>query len=157
MTATAHTLVAGAIISKIPNPFISLPIVFVSHFVMDSIPHWDFGTNWRSRPKRTTGIIAIAETLFGLGIAYALYGGTQPLGILLTASILSILPDWIEAPWYLFFARQDKYKPAKFAGFWEKLTFRIYKTENIFHSKAQFPLGIITQIVTVIFFLMLLR
>lgn len=156
MTATAHILVAGAIVSKISNPAISLPLVFASHFVMDAVPHWDFGTNWRSRPKHTTAVLAIAETLIGLGVGYLVWGTQIPLPTLATASVLSILPDWLESPWYIFFADAQKHGPSNQAGFWEKLTFRIYKTENIFHTKAQFPLGLITQIATVAFFLLLL-
>lgn len=157
MTATAHILVAGAIVSKIPNPYISLPLVFASHFVMDAVPHWDFGTNWRRRPKRMTAVLAIAETLVGLGVGYLVWSTQVAPTTLAAASVLSILPDWLESPWYIFFANAQKHGPAKQAGFWEKLTFRIYKTENIFHTKAQFPLGLITQVATVAFFLLLLR
>jgi hypothetical protein len=156
MTATAHALVSGAIVAAIPNPAISLPLVFASHFILDMIPHWDFGTNWRGRTKSNTGIIAIIDTLLGFTLTYFLFIGKVSAPLLLTASALGNLPDWLEAPYYIFFAHQNKKDLTASSSFWEKLTYAIYKTENIFHTKAQFPFGAITQIVTVAFFLLLL-
>jgi len=155
MTATAHALVAGAIVASIPNPAISLPLALTSHFVMDAVPHWDFGTNWRNRSKTITGTIAIADTILGFTLAYFLFGGKVAVPILFVGVALGNLPDWMEAPYYLFFAKPDKKMPTKNAGFWEKLTYNIYKTENLFHTKAEAPFGILTQVATVTFFLLL--
>lgn len=157
MTATAHALVAGAIYRAIPNPVLSMPLALASHFIMDTVPHWDIGTSWRSRSKKITGAFAIAETLFGITLAYFLFQGKGDSIQLLATIIASELPDWLEAPWYIFYANKHKHAPGARAGFWEKLTFRIYRTENIFHAKAGYPFGVITQIVTVAFFLLLLR
>lgn len=156
MTATAHALVSGAIVAAIPNPAISLPLAFASHFIMDVVPHWDFGTNWRSRSKFDTGAIAILDTIIGFTVTYFAFGGKVALPLLLAAASLGNLPDWLEAPYYIFFAHQDKKAPVATASFWEKLTFRIYKMENVFHTKATFPFGVITQVLTVAFFLLLL-
>jgi hypothetical protein len=157
MTSTAHTLVGASIASAIPHPVIALPLIILSHFLMDSIPHWDMGTNWRSRSKKETGILAIAETLTGITIAYMLYQGKVESSFLLLAIVASILPDWLETPWYIFFAHQNKHVPSKHASLLERLSYGIYRFENLFHSKAQFPLGVFTQIATVAFFLLILR
>lgn len=157
MTATAHALVAGAIASKFSDPLTATSLALFSHFIMDTVPHWDFGTNWRSRPKPLTGFTAILETLVGMGAAYWFFGGRVPLPLLAVTVVASVVPDWLETPWYIFFATAQKHAPGKNASFWERLCFTIYKTENIFHAKAELPLGIITQVVTVVFFLLLLR
>ena len=156
MTATAHALVAGAIAAAIPDPLVSLPLAFASHFIMDAVPHWDFGTDWRARSKSETGTIAVLDTIVGFTVAYFVFGGKVALPTLLLAVSLGNLPDWLEAPYYIFFARQDKKAPSSHAGFWEHLTYRIYKMENVFHAKAGFPFGVITQVATVFFFLLLL-
>ncbi len=156
MTATAHALVAGAIATKFTDPQTAAALAFFSHFVMDSIPHWDVGTNWRERTRSKTGAFAIAETAIGILVAVALFSSRAPMATLLVAIVFALLPDWLEVPYYVFFARQNKEKPAKTAGFWEKLTYGIYKTENFFHTKAEYPLGVITQVVTVLFFFFLL-
>ena len=157
MTATAHALVAGAIYRAIPNPTLAIPLAFASHFIMDAVPHWDIGTSWRSRSKLNTGILAIGETLLGITLAYFLFHG-KGYDIQLMATIVAgEIPDWLEAPWYIFFANQSKHKPGDHAGIWEKLSYKIYRTENVFHAKATYPFGIITQVITVAFFLLLLH
>lgn len=157
MTATAHALVAAAIASKVHDPVLSTALAFASHFIMDIIPHWDVGTNWRTRTKLTTGLYAIAETLLGITVSYFLFMGKVPSGQLGLAIFASLLPDWLETPWYIFFVSHDKSHPTLHASFIEKLTYWIYKLENTFHTKAQFPFGFLTQIVTVGFFLVLLK
>ena len=156
MTATAHALVAGAIASRFTDPATAGTIAFLSHFVMDSIPHWDIGTNWRERPRSVTGTWAIGETLCGMLLAFLLFSSRAPAVTLAVAIFFSLLPDWLEVPWYIFFAKQNKKEPGKNAGQWEKLAYGVYKTENIFHAKLQFPWGVITQIATVLFFFLLL-
>lgn len=156
MTATAHTLVAGAIAAKFTDPTAAASLALLSHFIMDSIPHWDIGTSWRNRPKEITGILAILETSVGLGIGYYIFGALAPQGTLILTMIFSLLPDWLETPWYIFYASPKHILPTRKAGFWENLTYRIYKAENFFHTRAEFPVGVLTQVVTVIFFLSLL-
>ncbi|MFZ5845255.1 MAG: hypothetical protein ACOY0S_02185 [Patescibacteria group bacterium] len=157
MTATAHALVAGAIASRFSDPVTASALAFTSHFIMDTVPHWDFGTDWRTRPKPLTGMAAISETLFGLSLSFSLFWPQVGAGVLIPTLVASVLPDWLETPWYIFFATHSKFKPGPRASFWEKLCFRIYKTENIFHAKTALPLGILTQVAVVAFFLFLLR
>lgn len=156
MTATAHVLVAGAIASKFPDPLQASLLAFCSHFIMDSIPHWDIGTQWRSRSKKTTGLLAIFETIVGIGIGISVFANSSQLTTLLFSIFFSLLPDWLETPWYIFFAHQKKHEPSPRADFTEKITFWIYKMENRFHAKTTFLFGVITQVVTVAFFLRLL-
>ncbi len=157
MTATAHALVSSAIAASVANPLVAIPLAFVSHFVMDAVPHWDFGTNWRNRSKTKTGTIAILDTVLGFSLAYFLFAGKAHGLVLLAAMIAGNLPDWMEAPYYIFFAKTDKKQPIATANFWEHFTYKIYKIENTFHTKAQFPFGLVTQVATVVFFLVLLQ
>ena len=157
MLETTHALVAGTIAVHTKDPATALTLSFFSHFLLDAIPHWDFGTNWRKRRKLYTGIVAICDVLVGFGLGYLLFGAIVPLPFLFACITVSMIPDWMEAPWYIFFANHDKKEPAKHAGFFEKLTFGIYKLENQFHNKTEFPLGVITQIMAVAFFFFLLK
>lgn len=157
MTATAHALVAGAIFNRFPDPITASTLAFGSHYIMDSIPHWDFGTNWRRRSKTVTGLLAIADTLMAFTVAYILYAGKMGVIPVTIVTIAALLPDWLETPWYIFFAHQKKHEPGQHANSWEQIAYAIYKLPNIFHAKAQFPLGLFTQVATVAFFLMLLK
>lgn len=156
MLAIAHALVGGAIAKTIPDPVSGSLLALTSHFIMDCIPHWDMGTDWRKRPKYLTGLVAVADTVIGITLAYLVFQGKVATGYLFLAIIASLIPDWMETPWYIFFANAQKQKPAAKAGFLEKLCFRIYKGENVFHHKTEFPLGFITQVVTLAFFFLLL-
>lgn len=157
MLETTHALVAGAIASQTKDPALAISLSFLSHFIMDSVPHWDFGTRWRDRRKLYTGVFAIVDVIVGFGVGYLVFGQTVALPLLFAVITASMIPDWLEAPWYIFFAKHEKKHPGPRAGFFEKLTFGIYKIENQFHNKARFPLGVVTQIITVAFFFYLLK
>lgn len=157
MTATAHALVSGAIAMHVSDPVTASLLALGSHYIMDSIPHWDFGTNWRLRSKQITGIFAVTETIAGMYISYYFFGTHISFFHWLVSVIFGLLPDWLETPWYIFFAHNKKHEPDPSADFWEKSSYAFYKVPNIFHSKAQLPLGLITQVLTVLFFLIMLK
>lgn len=156
MTATAHALVSGAIAARFTDPVTASLLALASHYIMDSIPHWDFGTNWRNRPKHKTGVFAIVETLTGIGLSYFFFGQYLSLSLWAITVLFGILPDWLETPWYIFYASAKKQSPGSNAGILEKISYAFYKLPNVFHSKAQLPLGLVTQIATVVFFLVIL-
>jgi len=157
MLETTHALVAGAIAAHTKDPVTAITLSFLSHFLLDAVPHWDFGTNWRQRRKLYTGIVAITDVAIGFGLGYLLFGNTVALPLLFGAITASMIPDWLEAPWYIFFATHAKKEPAKHAGFFERFTYGIYQLESKFHHKTEFPLGVITQVVAVAFFFYLLK
>lgn len=157
MMATAHTLVAGVIASKIADPVLASSLSLASHFILDSIPHWDFGTNWRKRSKLATGTFAGIDTVVGFTIAYLLFHTRVQSIILIPCLILSVLPDWLEAPWYIFFADPKRIGPKPHASFIERMCYKFYKIPNLVHAKAPFPWGFISQLLTVSFFLLLLK
>ena len=41
MTATNHTLTGAVIGALIPIPILAIPVAFLSHFVLDALPHFD--------------------------------------------------------------------------------------------------------------------
>lgn len=156
MTATAHALVGAAIASRFPDPIIAPILSLFSHFVLDSIPHWDFGTNWANRAKWLTGTLAIIETMIGLTLAYFLFAQKAPLPTLVLSIIASELPDWLEAPWFIFFVKGKTEHVTDKRGILPTTFHTIYKYTNLFHTRAQLPFGLITQVATVLFFLFLL-
>ncbi len=155
--ATAHTLVAGAIAAKVGNPSLALPLALTSHFILDSIPHWDFGTSWRKRTKFATGAFAIVDTVIGISLTWFMFAPKVTPLLLASCLMLSVIPDWMEAPWYIFFADPKHKGPKKNAGLFEKVFYGVYKCTNKAHTKAPFPWGLISQIATVTFFLLVLQ
>lgn len=115
MLETPHVTVGAAIASKIPNPIISIPLSFASHFILEKIPHWNPHLNTETekygKPTKKSTIIALIDVgislLLGSFIAYkALPNYFQALNILL-CSLVASLPDIVEAP-YFFLGVRDK-------------------------------------------------
>lgn len=140
MTATAHAIVGAALATVIRDPIVLSVSCLSSHFIMDCIPHWDFGVNWRSRPKLLTGVFAIADTFIGITLAYLLFWGKTSAGLIAIGILFAELPDWMEAPWFIL--KKD--------SFIKRVAYRIYKFQSRFHVKAQLPLGGITQILVIL-------
>ncbi len=78
MTATAHALAGAVIATKISNPFIGLPLAFLSHFILDTIPHWDFGTNWQRKSKLRLVSESVLDVIAGILIVYFLFSPLVP-------------------------------------------------------------------------------
>lgn len=147
MLETAHALAAAVIVSKIPNPIISLPIVVVSHYLLDAIPHWDSGTGLTTGKK--TKKTAVIETLFDLAIAatavfiFFQLGKSFSLKLWLAVG-LSIFPDLIEAP-------------ALFCDYRPSIIAKLEKFHNRLHRRLKFPWGFLIQLPLIFALLLLSR
>lgn len=142
MTSISHALIGASIAARINNPLAAGVISLISHFTCDAIPHWDLGTNWRQRPKIVTGTLAILETLIALLGTYFLFvSRVRSTEVLFVCLIMSLIPDWLEVPYYLLLPNSPK------SFYW------IYKVQSLIHSRLQAPMGVITQIVVVGLFL----
>jgi len=102
MLLTPHTLVGVAIATNISNPYIAIPIAFISHFLGDKVPHWDFYSNTKKeervkgwRPLAVMGDLAVGVAV---GVTYTTYflWVKQDLSLALVTficGIASVLPD----------------------------------------------------------------
>jgi hypothetical protein len=116
MLETPHVAVGAAIASKIPNPLIAIPLSFLSHFVLDKVPHWNphiiSETKKFGKPtEKSTNIIIVDSTvalILGSTIAYNALPNTIMAISIMLCSFFSILPDLIEFP-YFYFKRRDKF------------------------------------------------
>lgn len=108
MLETPHVALGAAIATKIPNPFIAIPLAFASHFVLEKVPHWNPHINTETKKygrittKSTVIIIVDATIALGLGtfFAWRALPDTTHAIVILAASFASILPDLIEAPYF---------------------------------------------------------
>lgn len=97
MLTTTHLMVGATLSTIFPNPLISFPLAFLSHFVIDLIPHW----NWKPNTLFKQ-FAAIVEGLFGLILVFILLKNSdQPL-IVLFASLIATIPDALQGPYYLW-------------------------------------------------------
>lgn len=140
MLVGIHALAGGFIATKIPQPLISYPLIVVVHFLMDRIPHWDFGTGMVSgkvkRGKLKTAVLGLTEMFIGIIACWFLFQKAPPFRLSLWGGILTgILPDLLEAP-------------PLFLGF---RPFPLNKLEyfhsKIVHRSGHFPEGLIPQLI----------
>ncbi|MBI3103409.1 hypothetical protein HYZ05_00555 [Candidatus Daviesbacteria bacterium] len=143
MTATAHALVGGAIAASIPNPALGLPLSFISHPILDMIPHWDFGVGWRKKNKVTLLLESILDLALGIGLAYLIFGlpagqagkNINPL-YFLSCIFFSEVWDILMMPYLLFGWKIPPFKTA-------------YNWQHKIQSNIKLPWGILTQALTV--------
>lgn len=136
MTATAHALMGGAIASTISNPELGLSLAFISHPLLDLIPHWDFAADWRTKNKVKLFLEASLDLSFGVLISYLLFGTNVNFWYFFGCIFVSEVWDMIEAPYWLL---NWKFPPISW----------VYNVQSRMQGKAALPWGIITQIITI--------
>lgn len=101
MTATNHAVTGAIIAAVIPHPLIGLPLALLSHFVLDSIPH--FGAHTKAKPdsKEFAAILATDGFLlisFLIIVTLAGYEAGYQWWLLPVGALLGVLPDimWIK-------------------------------------------------------------
>lgn len=140
MTSTAHSLVAIAIAAKITNPELAIPLAFTSNFLLDMVPHWDFGFGWRQKNKTKLfweAALDVSLSYFLTGIIYFKFLSHLNPIFLLACVFASQLPDWLEVPYLLF-----NWKSEPFYFF--------YRIQHHIHRKLDLPWGLVSQIVVVL-------
>ena len=108
MLETPHVAIGAAIAAKIPNPFISIPLAFLSHFAMDRVPHWNPHIN--TELKKNGYITTKSSVIIAVDVAFALILGSliayQAMPdknralIIMLGSFAAVLPDLVEFPYF---------------------------------------------------------
>ena len=145
MLETPHALVGAAIATKIPNPVISLPLAFASHFVLDMVPHWNPHLNTELKThgkvtKRSRNIVIVdVVSALSFGTLMATPFATSPTHMIyiFLGAFVGVLPDVVEGPYFFF-----NWKPAAIKKW---LAFQ----KSIQVDTTLVP-GIATQIATII-------
>lgn len=138
MLETPHVAVGAAIAVAIPNPLISIPLAFASHFILDMTPHWNPHLN--TETKKYGHLTKQTLLIIGIDLAAAalltFYLGKGNLNIYACA-FAAILPDVIEGPYFLWGFKN------KYLDIWMKFQKSIQADANVFW-------GLATQIITII-------
>jgi len=82
MLELPHTAVGAAIATKIPNPFLAIPLAFLSHFLLDLIPHWNPSlyreTKKYGKPTKKSTWFVIGDVILSLGVGLFLASRVWP-------------------------------------------------------------------------------
>lgn len=114
MLETPHVAVGVAIATKFPNPWVAVPLAFLSHFALDKVPHWNphlyTETQKTGHPSKKSTIIAAADIalsfMLGSAFAYQALPDTKMAILILACSLASVLSDIVKYPYYYFHLRQ---------------------------------------------------
>jgi hypothetical protein len=138
MLETPHVALGLAIAVAIPNPLISIPLAFASHFALDMVPHWNphINTEMKKFGKLTNPTLFIIAVDLALALILTIFiGKTNPYIYL--ASFMSILPDIAEGPYFLF-------------GWRNKYLDIILRFQRSIQASANIFWGLLTQIIILV-------
>jgi hypothetical protein len=95
---SVHVLSAAAIASVIPDPAFAWPLALGSHIALDTVPHW----NWHPAGSKWEMLASMADVGLALVLTVWLAGWAEHFWITLIACILSMVPDLIQGPYYMW-------------------------------------------------------
>jgi len=104
---TPHALVGAAIAARIPNPIISIPLAFASHFLLDMTPHWNphINTELKKYGKVTNNskfIIATDLVLAAVCVVSLALTKTDSTFPIMAGGVAAIMPDVVEGPYFFW-------------------------------------------------------
>lgn len=145
MLETPHVFVGAAIATKIPNPWVAIPLAFASHFVLEMIPHWNPHLNTETEKyghitRRSTAITAIDSTfalISGSFIAYQALPDWKHTLTIFFACFAAVLPDVMESPYFFLNLK------------WKIIEKWITFQKSIQNDVSVTP-GLITQLLTIL-------
>lgn len=137
MLETPHVALGTAIAVAIPNPLISIPLSFASHFILDMTPHWNPHLNTETKKygyltNKTLLIIGLDLACAALLVTFVSKGNVN----IILASFASILPDVVEGPYFLL-------------GWKSELVKKWIKFQKSIQSDANLFWGLLTQILVI--------
>lgn len=145
MLETPHVALGAAIATKIPNPLISIPLAFASHFILERVPHWNPHLNTETKkyggPTRQSTLVVIVDVILALSVGIYIASNVLPNSFhfwtIMASSFASVLPDVIEGPYFFLGVRNN------FLKRWIKFQ------KSIQVDTSVLP-GILTQVVTIL-------
>lgn len=100
MTGTNHAITGALIATVTTRPIIALPAALLSHFIIDTVPHWNYKLPDGVVVKRIAIISDLALSVVVTGLIAFLVSDSWWLTVL--AAGLAILPDTMWLPNMLY-------------------------------------------------------
>lgn len=152
MLELPHTVVGATIATKIPNPLISLPLAFFSHFLLDLIPHWNPSlyseTKKFGKPTPRSTQFVVLDTILSLGVGFFLASRALPdinrAIIIVLACFVAVVADVLEGFYF-------------FLGIRTKFLENLIEFQHRYQVRVPMVPGLLIQIVTILLSLGILR
>lgn len=110
MTATNHALAGAVVALVVKEPLLALPLAFLSHFLVDYIPHFSFPD--KQLFKRSFNTLLISDALMCILLVVVSYFVFPDAWVLVSACMfLATSPDLMWAYYRLYIERIRAQKP----------------------------------------------
>jgi len=159
MWMTPHTLAGIAIVTKIQNPVISLPLAFASHYLLDFIPHWTTRPSFHGKEGKVLFFDFSISLGLGLFFAFQYPFLSSEFLIIIAGAFLANLPDGLRVPQMLKHKKTEKLQDQHFLDSFHSKADQDVSVFNgtIFKFlEGKIWVGILTQIVIVLVCLFLI-
>ena len=131
MTATNHILTGALIGGLVKNPVLALPLAFLSHYVLDVLPH--FGV--REDAKLIFRNVLIGDVILSLiALAWLAFSGQPNPWLLVACGVVGASPDLLWLPYFVAELR-GQMKPF---GWYSRIAKKI--------QWGEYPWGIVIEI-----------
>ncbi len=102
MTGINHIVTGGIIGALLPQPLLAIPLAFLSHFVLDILPHWGDHPDNHLRTTSNIHRIILIDALLGVTFFLALLIW-QPLNwsVIFVSGAMAQAPDLVWLPNYV--------------------------------------------------------
>lgn len=109
-------MVAGALIATaVAQPLAAIPLAFVSHFVMDALPHYGDNNNHSWLNRNFKYVLAIDLLLASAFITAILILQPASWFLLALCAIIAVSPDILWLPYFLADLRHQELEHSKLA------------------------------------------
>lgn len=100
MVALNHALTGAVVAAAINQPVIALPAALLSHFAIDSLPHWNY---WVPGQRRFRKWVIYSDMLFSLGLLgiLAIAVTDTQWWLIIAGGLLAISPDMMWFPYLI--------------------------------------------------------
>jgi hypothetical protein len=113
MTAGNHALTGAVIALSIQRPVLALPLAFLSHFVLDAVPHFGYPGHLGfgdALKHRLTLVVFAFDIVSWPVLAYVLVSGQ--LWIACIGAVVAVSPDFIWIYRFIFNEKLGKIEPS---------------------------------------------
>lgn len=102
MTGSNHIITGALVATVVTQPVVAIPLAFLSHFVLDALPH--YGHEHDDRYWLTSGYtrVLVVDMLIILTTIFAIWHfRPENWGLMIICGIAAVLPDALWVPYYL--------------------------------------------------------
>lgn len=117
MTASNHVVAGALIAAAVPQAAIAIPLAFISHFIMDALPHYGDNDNhsWLNRHFKYVLVVDLAITV--LFLAALLIFQPAAWALLIICAVVAVSPDILWLPYFLADLKNEKKEHSELAKF----------------------------------------